>query len=226
VVVDLYLGRQAGPSTNDPQKVSLTAAGYLVVEPDMPHVPGLEPVEAATRYALAALEAAVEYGVADPERAAVMGHSAGGYDVCCVVTRTDRFRAAIAAAPFADLVTFALQVTGGRLSGAGQVEGGHARLGGTLWEQRERYVENSPVFHLDRVTTPLLLLCGTVDSLMAQAEEMYAGLLRLGKTATLVRYHGEGHVPYGSWTDENFDDYWARILAWLDRYLAEPAAAA
>jgi dipeptidyl aminopeptidase/acylaminoacyl peptidase len=141
--------------------------------------------------------------------------------VCCVVTRTDQFRAAIASAPLSDLVSFALQVTGGRLSGAGQVEGGHARLGGTLWEQRERYVENSPVFHLDKVATPVLLLCGTVDSLIAQAEEMYAGLLRLEKTATLVRYYGEGHSPYGSWTDENVEDYWTRILAWLGRYLGE-----
>ena len=68
------------------------------------------------------------------------------------------------------------------------------------------------------MSTPLLLLCGTEDDLISQAEEMYGGLLRLGKVATLVRYHGEGHMP-NLWSDENYADYWTRILDWFDRYL-------
>lgn len=217
-VVQLYLGSGTGPSRFDPERLPLAGAGYLTVRPDMPHVPGLDPADAATRYALAALDAAVAAGLGDRDRTAVLGHSAGGYDVCCVVTRTGRFRAAVAAAPFTDLVSSAQTVRDNSVV-AGEVEGGHARMGGTLWEQRERYLANSPVFGADRVTTPLLLLCGTEDSLLPQAEEMYAALLRLGKRATLVRYHGEGHVP-SDWLDENFDDYWARIIGWLDRHLA------
>jgi hypothetical protein len=32
-------------------------------------------------------------------------------------------------------------------------------------------------------------------------------------------------VPFSTWTDENFDDYWGRILDWLDSHLAPPADA-
>lgn len=50
---------------------------------------------------------------------------------------------------------------------------------------------------------------------------MYGGLPRLGKVATLVRYHGKGRVPSGGWPDENFEDYWGRIVAWFDRYVVD-----
>lgn len=218
-VVEVYLGQKPGPSTTDPDRLPLAAAGYLVVKPDMPHSPEHGAADLATFYALRALDAAVAAGLADPERAAVFGHSCGGYDVCCIVTRTDRFRAAVAVAPFADLVSFALRPVGNRLGATGEVEGGHVRTGGAYWQHRERYLANSPVYHLDRVTTPLLLLCGTADPLIAQAEEVYGGLLRLGKVATLVRYHAESHVPSSGWSDDNYEDYWARIVAWLDRYI-------
>ena len=217
-VVQLYLGSGAGPSRFDPERLALAEAGYVVVQPDMPHVDGVDPAETATRYALLALEAAAQHGVADADRAALLGYSNGGYNVCCVVTQTNRFRAAVAADPFTNLISHALTIRGNEVH-SGQVEGEYARMGGTLWQERERYVANSPVFQADRVTTPLLLLCGTADSLLPQAEEMYAALLRLGKVATLVRYHGEGHVPYKDWLDENFEDYSARIVEWLDRHV-------
>ena len=88
-----------------------------------------------------------------------------------------------------------------------------------LWEAPQRYIDNSPVFHLNRVNTPLLLLHGTADDAcpIHQAEEMYAGLLRLGKVATLVRYHGAGHVIGQS--PENHIDMQVRVLEWFDTYL-------
>jgi dipeptidyl aminopeptidase/acylaminoacyl peptidase len=221
-IIDVYLGSGVGLSSFAPDKLLLAGRGYVVVWPEMPVVPEVEAAEAATCYALTALEAAVAQGYADAERAVVMGHSTDGYNVCCIVTRTDRLRAAIASAPFTDLVSFALSIRGNRLTATGNVEGGFIRMGGTIWEQTQHYLANSPVVQAHRVTTPLLLLCGTADSLIAQADEMYAPLLRLGKVATLVRYHGEGHVPYREWSDENYDDYWARILEWLGRWLGGP----
>jgi len=220
VVLNIYPDRRAGPSRFDPERLRLAEAGYLQVEPDMPSIDGFDTADAMAAYALCALDAAVARGLADADRAAVMGHSAGGYAACCAVTRTARFRAAVASAPFADLVSFALTLNGNALGGSGSVEGGYVRLGGTLWEQPARYLANSPVHNADRITTPLLLLCGTADTLMAQAEEMYAALLRQGKAASLVRYHGEGHTPYNGWLDANFDDYWSRIISWLDAHLA------
>jgi pimeloyl-ACP methyl ester carboxylesterase len=105
------------------------------------------------------------------------------------------------------------------LMGLRWVEGGFVRMGGAFWENSQRYMDNSPVFHLNRVSTPLLLLHGTADGLpITQSEEMYTGLLRLGKVAMLVRYHGEGHSPE-MWSAENYQDCWRQIVNWFDRYV-------
>ena len=139
--------------------------------------------------------------------------------MCCVVTRTDRFRAAVAEASFCDLVSQVLYAKGNTLAGVPWVEGGILRLGATLWEAPQRYIDNSPVFRVNHVNTPLLLLHGTADDAcpIHQAEEMYAGLLHLGKVATLVRYHGAGHVIGQS--PENHRDMQVRVLEWFGRYL-------
>ena len=81
----------------------------------------------------------------------------------------------------------------------GWCETGQARLGGSLWERRDAYVENSPLFYLDRVTTPLLLASGTVHPAMpneaAQAGEVFSALRRLGQRVELRLYEGEDHAP-------------------------------
>ncbi len=78
----------------------------------------------------------------------------------------------------------------------GWTETGQSRMGGTLWEKRDTYVENSPIFYLDRVTTPLLLVCGSEDNVpRSQAEEVFVGLRRLGKRVELRRYEGRGTGP-------------------------------
>jgi dipeptidyl aminopeptidase/acylaminoacyl peptidase len=180
------------------------------------------PAERTTALALAAADAVVAQGYADPSRLGVMGGSLGGYSVCCVVTRCDRFRAAVAVSSFCDLVSFVLYAKGNELLGAPWVEGGILRLGATLWEDPQKYIENSPVFRLDRVETPLLLVHGTADAAcpVTQAEEMYAGLLRLGKVAALARYEGEGHDP-DEWSAENHADFRTRVIRWFDRFLCE-----
>ena len=93
-------------------------------------------------------------------------------------------------------------------------------LDGPPWEIPEYYLQNSPVMSLNNVVTPLLLLHGTADKAVPiqQAEEIYAGLSRLGKIASLVRYHGEDHSPL-EWSEENKRDYRERITAWFDRFL-------
>ena len=83
----------------------------------------------------------------------------------------------------------------------------------------EQYLENSPLFYLHRVTTPLLLLHGTEDPIpISHSEEIYAGLRRLGKVATLVRYYDE-EMGLWTWSQENLEDLWYRSIAWFDRYL-------
>ena len=133
----------------------------------------------------------------DPDRLGVMGFNLGGYATCCIVTRTERFRAAVAVDPFTNLISWPhAHIEGNHLGWLEHAKEHETHLGGTIWEVPEQYVENSPLFHLHRVTTPLLLLHGTENPIpISQSEEIYAGLRRLGKVATLVRYYGRGDGP-------------------------------
>ena len=202
---------------------ALTTRGYVVIVPSNPRrTPDV--ADEVTAQVLNALDAAVAAGYSDPERAGVMGHSRGGYSACCVVTRTDRFRAAVAGAPITNFVSFGLGVSGNEMHSWEQTVGYVFHLRNTLWEAREQWLENSPVLYCDQVETPLLLICGTADEdCMAQAEEMYGGLRQLGKRSTLVRYHGEGH-EVGLWSTENAVDCWDRIIGWFDCYVKGDAA--
>lgn len=219
-ILHLYYGLLNSQYINlyDPDAAWLVGKGYAVLVPDMP-ASEEGPAARSAALALAAADAVVAQGYADPDRLGVMGGSLGGYTVCCVVTRTYRFRAAVAMASFCNLVSYALYVKGNVLLGVPWVEGGKLRLGTTLWDDPALYLENAPILRLNHVQTPLLLLHGTADKAcpIQQAEEMYGGLLRLGKTATLVRYHGAGHVLTESSTD-HYTDLQSRVLAWFDRY--------
>ena len=91
------------------------------------------------------------------------------------------------------------------------------RMGVSLWEDRERYVRNSPYFHADKVTTPLLMINGELDAIApSQAEQLFVAMNRLGKRAKLVRYLGEGH---GVESPGNTIDMWEHVLGWFDEFL-------
>ena len=192
-----------------------TTRGYAVLLPNVP----AQGADAMTARTLEAVDAAVEQGYSDPDRLGVMGFNLGGYATCCIVTRTERFRAAVAVDSFTNLISWPLHIEGNHLDWLEYAKEHETRLGGTIWEVPEQYLENSPLFHLHRVTTPLLLLHGTENPIpIGQSEEIYAGLRRLGKVATLVRYYDE-EMGLWTWSQENLEDLWYRSIAWFDRYL-------
>jgi dipeptidyl aminopeptidase/acylaminoacyl peptidase len=104
--------------------------------------------------------------------------------------------------------------------GLAWAESGQGRMGGSPWDYRERYIENSPIFYLDRVQTPLLIIHGDQDDAVPVylADEVFTGLRRLGKAVTYARYPGEGHWE-GGWSYADRVDALQRQIAWFDRYL-------
>ncbi len=199
-------GRRAVPA--DP--------GYAMLFPDIP-LEGKDPMTEMVPPVEAAVDAALATGRVDPERLGLFGHSDGGYSVNSLGTQTDRFAAAVSSTGSSNLASyfFQAQFEDGT---TGWFETGQGRMGGPPWEYSERYVANSPVFHLDRVTTPLLLLHSADDKAYWQSVEMYAGLDRLGKEAVLVRYE-DAHHWFGAWGQEKLRDFWRRVLDWYDRHL-------
>ena len=201
----------------------LCGAGYAVLRCDVPMDPAVEPSDAIVTAVTRAATCAVDQGIADPERLAVVGHSYGAYSVNCLITRTRLFRAAVSWSGPADLATYTLaaEEDGRTAWGRAWGEEGQGRMGGTLWERPARYRYNSPLYHLDQVETPLLLLVGDHAPRHEawQAELMFAGLKRLQHPVTMVTYAGEGHVFSHA---DHVRDAWTRVLAWLGRWLVSP----
>lgn len=197
----------------------LAASGYAVLYPDMP-LEDQEPLRQLPGLVLPAVQRLIELGLADPERIGVLGNSYGGYCTLGLLVQTDRFRAAVANAGFYDLPSvYVTMEVDGTSRWLGWAESGQGRMGGSLWERRAAYIENSPLFFLDRVTTPVLLTCGLEDEVPpAQSAGAYMALKRLGKRVELRQYVGEGHWT-GMWSDRSYRDIYARVLRWFDVHL-------
>jgi dipeptidyl aminopeptidase/acylaminoacyl peptidase len=195
----------------------LATRGYAVLLPDAPLQTGT-PMADIAKTVLPGIDRAIELGVADPERLGVMGHSYGGYSTYALIVQTTRFKAAVASAGNANLLSEYLQLgKDGGSFGIGWAETGQGRMAGTPWQYRERYVENSPLFFFDRVTTPVLIVHGGLDR-SEFADEVFVALRRLGKEVTYARYEGEEHWQ-GTWGRANVVDYWNRVIDWFDQHL-------
>lgn len=168
----------------------------------------------------------VDLGVADPDRIGVTGHSYGGYSTISLVAQSTRFRAAVVRAGFADLIGAYGQLgDDGSNYGLSWAESGQGRMGGSPWQYRDRYLENSPIYLLDRVETPVMIVHGSKDDAVPAylADQMFTGLRRLGKTVRYVRYEGEDHWE-GGWSRANQIDVMTRVFEWFDRHLKGDSA--
>jgi dipeptidyl aminopeptidase/acylaminoacyl peptidase len=145
----------------------------------------------------------------------VEGASYGGQLVNWLVTQSDRFRAGVSSAGISNLVSFHytayyhdyLPVE----FGAYPHEGG---LADRLWER-------SPLRHVARVRTPLLLLHGENDNdvPVAESEQFYAALHEVGVPTEMVRYPREGH---GLRETAHQVDALERAITWYERWFREP----
>ena len=198
----------------------LAAQGFAVLGVDMPPESNDSLVD-MPGYVLPAIDEVIEMGIADENRLGIMGFSYGGYCTVGLITQTTRFKAAVCGGGLYNLTSFYGQLSKrGDSMQIGWAETGQGGMGGSLWEQRQRYIDNSPIFYLDKIETPVLIYCGEGfgSSDYAQSGELFSGLRRLKKKATFVWYRGEGHSPT-DWRPEHRTDYWKRIIGWFEEYL-------
>lgn len=196
----------------------LTNHGYAVFHPSVNLVVG-RPGEAWLKGVTAAANKLIDMGVADPKRLGVHGTSYGGYATVLLLTQTDRFKAAINVSGKVDMVSFYTDSPRLGVRNTHAPEKSQDRIGGTLWEYPERYLEHSAVLNADRITTPLLNITGDQDPNVpaSQSREIYYALRRLGKPVEWVRYVNGAHRPPS--TAAESVDFENRILAWYDKYL-------
>jgi dipeptidyl aminopeptidase/acylaminoacyl peptidase len=223
LVVIVYAGNFPSNQVNDfefglisPQL--LATRGYAVLLPDIPTRVGTTMQDIAADV-LPGIDKAIEIGVADPDRLGVMGHSFGGYTTMALVVQTTRFKAAVDSAGF-DFLMDAYSKNEGGGGNIGWVEQGQTGMGGSVWQYRDRYIENSPFFFYDKVQTPVLILHGDADVTTPSfsTQRTFESLRRLGKEVVYATYAGENHSPL-YWGDANRLDYYNRVLSWFDEHL-------
>jgi dipeptidyl aminopeptidase/acylaminoacyl peptidase len=200
----------------------LATRGYAILSPDAPQRVGT-PLRDVANTVLPGVNKVIELGIADPDRLAVMGQSYGSYSTLALLVQTSRFKAAVinAVVPSNLLVGY-LRMSSDSSAGTGYYEEGQGGMGGTPWQYRDRYIENSPVYYFDKVETPLLMAHGTMDGNPVEfPNHTFAALRRLGKKVQYVLYGGEGHVIIGP---ANTIDFWNRRIAWLEAHLGKPSA--
>ena len=201
----------------------LATRGYAVLLPDIPPSRG-RPVDAVAESVLPAVERIIEMGIADPERIGVTGFSGGGFSTIALLTRSKLFAAAIAEQGGASLFSDYLHMrSDGSSPGVARVEGYGDGMGGPPWgDKLGAYYAQSPIFHLDRITAPVLLIHGDADEIVPPtfSGQIFVGLRRLGKPVVLALYPGEGHGATG-WSRTNMYDAWERTAAWWQRWLGE-----
>jgi len=204
----------------------LATRGYAALLPDTP-MHGNNPMSDLLKTVIPAVDRAVELGIADPDRLGVMGHSYGGYSTLSLIVQTTRFKAAVDSAGPGDLISdYAIMDEKGSSWAIGWAETGQGRMGGTPWQFRDRYIENSPFYYLDRVQTPLLIIQGGLDKTVPreQADAVFVAMRRLNKEVTYANYAGEEHWE-GTWGMPNVQDYWNRVLDWFDKHLQATSVA-
>lgn len=196
----------------------LAGQGYAVFHPSVNLVVG-RPGESWAKGVTAAANRLIDMGIADPDRLGVHGTSYGGYATVLLLTETDRFKAAINVSGKVDMISFYTDSERLGVRNTHAPEKSQDRIGGTLWEYPERYIEHSAIFRLDRVKTPLLTISGDQDPNVpaSQSRELYYALRRLGKEVEWVRYVNGGHRPPNSVAESI--DFENRIVAWYDKYL-------
>jgi len=169
--------------------------GYLVFAPDISYQTG-HPGASAVEYINSGVESLKKNSWVDAAHIGIQGQSWGGYQVAYLITQTNMYAAAWAGAPVANMTS----AYGGIRWESGvnrqfQYEKTQSRIGATLWEKPELYIENSPLFQLPNVQTPVMIMSNDADGAVPwyQGIEMFTALRRLGKPVWLLQYNGEAH---------------------------------
>jgi dipeptidyl aminopeptidase/acylaminoacyl peptidase len=195
---------------------NLTTQGYFVLLPDIAYEEGK-----TGRSALDCVTAAVDEVLAnesvDPKRLGLFGHSFGGYETNFIITQTNRFATAVSGSGMADFISSYLAV-GNRRPNGWRYEFNQNRMGVSLFDDYQKYLDNSPITFAKQVQTPVLLWSGNADQQVDyyQSMEFHLALRRLQKPNILLLYEGEDHVLMKR---EHQIDLTHRTQQWFDYYL-------
>ena len=164
-------------------------------------------------------------GFIDPKRIGIQGHSWGGYQITHLITRTNMFAAVQAGASVSDMISAYGGIRWGTgMSRAFQYEKTQSRIGAPPWDAPLQFIENSPIFWVEKVKTPYLSIHNDEDDAVPwyQGIEFFSALRRLGKEAYMFVYNGE---PHGLRNRDNMKHWTVHQDEFFDHYLLGQADA-
>ena len=226
-VVDVHGGPLGAWAPAPHMEVSLLVArGYRVVLPNIrgstsygrgwirPQLGDWGGVDAADVHA--ALDHAIELGLADPGHLGVLGLSYGGFMVNWLIGTSDRFAAAVSENGVTN------QISSWANSDSGPAYSRAALLGDPFSQEGiERLWRQSPLRNVSAIRTPLLMFQaeGDLRCPPGDNEQLFIALRHLGRTVEYVLYPDESHVYSSSGRPDRRIDRMSRMLDWFDRYL-------
>jgi dipeptidyl aminopeptidase/acylaminoacyl peptidase len=161
---------------------------------------------------IAAVDAAIAEGFADPDRLFVTGGSGGGVLTAWIVGKTDRFKAAATQKPVIDWTSFALTADGPAFFS-------RYWFGKYPWEDHQAYWARSPLSLVGNVKTPTLVVVGSEDyrTPVSEAEQYYTALQIRGVPTALVKVPGASHGTIAGRPSQAGAKA-AAIIAWFRKY--------
>jgi dienelactone hydrolase len=192
--------------------------GYLVFTPDIHYEDGY-PGPSALKSIVPGVNMLLARGFVDPKGIGIQGQSWGGYQGLYMITQSNIFSAAMLGAPVVNMTSAYGGIRwGSGLARAFQYETGQSRIGKSIWDSPLRYIENSPLFWLDKVQTPVFFMHNDADDAVPwyQGIEAFVALRRLGKEVYLINYNNDVHNPQSR---ANQKDMAMRMEQFFDHHL-------
>jgi len=219
----LYSYFTPAPSRSTINIPFFVSRGYIVFTPDIDYTVG-QPGMDAYNSIVAGAEALAKNSWVDANNMAIQGQSWGGYQVAYLITKTDMFKAAGAGAPVSNMTSAygGIRWSTGR-SRQYQYEKTQSRIGSTMNDSLQLYIQNSPVFYAENIATPLLIMHNDDDGAVPwyQGIELFMSMRRLGKPVWMLQYNKEAHNLLHR---RNTKDLSIRLQQFFDHYLkGEPA---
>jgi dipeptidyl aminopeptidase/acylaminoacyl peptidase len=161
-----------------------------------------------------ALDLAIERGGVDPERLAVTGLSYGGFMTNWIVGQTDRYNVAVSENGICNLVSFYGTADIGWYFLEHEMEK-------PIWENLDWYMRASPIWYIEQMKTPMLLLQAEADYRcpIEQGEQLFTALLARGVPTEMVRFPGESHGQLSAGKPETRLVRRQVTLEWFKRFL-------
>ncbi|QDW27250.1 S9 family peptidase [Pedobacter sp. KBS0701] len=203
----------------------LVSKGYLVFRPDILYKTG-HAGQSALDCITSGTDELCKRQYVNSEKIGLAGHSFGGFETLFTITHSNRYKAALAAAPPTNQISRYNTIFPG-LGGANafhiRAETAQAGTASSLWERPDIFIENSPIFNADKIQTPLLLMHNKEDRnvFYSQGLEFFLSMYRMGKPAWLLEYENETHLLSNR---NNQRDYTIRVMQFFDHYLKDADA--